>query len=161
MAPRLDYSSLLALAADGGERLRYLGEAGYLCLYRGELDQAQAIFEGLTDLVPLDPVGSLGLAEVHLAHDQPRKAEGAARKAAECPGNSAETMALAYELWGKALLFLDRSAEAEKVLARAIEVAPDSPAARSARELPQLFRDLREAIRKSGRNEPASGPENA
>lgn len=160
MVSKFDFSAQLELAADGGERLRYLGEAGYLCLYRGELDQAQAIFEGLTDLVPDDPVGHLGLCEVHLAHHDARKAETAARRAAEVAGNSAETMALAYELQGKALLSLDRVQDAERVLARAIEVAPDSPAARSARELPELYRHMKAVISGVERNDPPASGEN-
>lgn len=160
MASRINFSEALQLAADGGERLRFLGEAAYLCLYRGELDQAQAIFEGLTDLAPGDPVGHLGLAEVHLAHRAPRKAEAAARRAGEVAGNSADTMALAYELQGKALLFLDRTKEAEEVLQRAIEVAPDSPAADSARKLPELFSEMRAAISEAERNDTSGSQEN-
>lgn len=160
MAARTDFSALLELERDGGERLRFLGEAGYACLYRGELDPARTIFEGLTDLVPDDPVGHLGLAEVHLAQQAPRKAEKSARRATEVAGNSPETMALAYELCGKALLRLDKVREAEEVLARAIEVAPDSPAAASARALPELHREIRAANRETERNDTPADRDN-
>ena len=53
---KIDFAARLEMEREDRRVLRYLGEAGYLCLARLEIDQAERIFDGLTHLVPGDPV---------------------------------------------------------------------------------------------------------
>ena len=135
----LDYKALLDLKADDDAPLRFLGEAAYLYFYRGASDEALALFEALTVIVPDDPVGWLGQCEVALASGDARSAVQHAQKATRTANVDAPAMAFAYLLQGRAHLKAGQQAEAEKVLAQAAEVDPESDVGRTATELIQAL----------------------
>ena len=155
MVTRTNFADLLQLEARQYESLRFLGEAAYLCLYRGEAQRSTCLFEALTELAPGDPVGPLGLCELHMAAGRYREAERCALQATRATGIDAPTMAFAYLQRGLALMRAHKVEAAEASLREALEVDPGSDVGRSARE---LIEGLREAGDREAR---ASGQESS
>lgn len=138
---RQSFSKLLDLEANNFERLRFLGEAGYLWSDLGQLDKASEIFEAMKILAPHDPVSHLGLAGVHLARQQFRQAEVQAIKAARVASSSPSSLALAYNLRGDALVGLNKPAEAQKAWQKALRADPDGAGGTGATERIQIAED--------------------
>ena len=135
MPARTDYAALLELEQDDYALLRFLGEAAYLRMYRGETDAAQAIFEALVDLAPGDPTGNLGQAELLLQTGKARQAVEAARKARRTANADLGSVAFTHLIEAKANLMLDKKKEAREALERAVEVDPGGSVGETAREL--------------------------
>ena len=143
MSMRTNFAECMQLEEQGFENLRFLREAAYLWMYRGEAEKARTIFEALNELAPNSPVGMLGLCELQMAAGKYRDAERSARKATRAPGIDAQTMAFAYMQQGRALLRDQKFEKAWPVLARALEVDPGSDVGETARELIEALRSLR------------------
>lgn len=119
----------LRLAPVGDDRLRFLGEAGYLWLYLGELDQAEIVFKGLAALAPDDPVGLLGLAEAALRRGEFRDAERHIDRALLARQIEKRTMALAHVIRGRVLLGRNKPREACRAWDSATKLDPAAPEA--------------------------------
>jgi tetratricopeptide (TPR) repeat protein len=127
--------------------LQFLGEAGFLWSYLGRWTEAMEAFNALVALIPNDPTGHLGIAEVFLMQnkylDAQRSAEQAARVAITRPNNNAgdrATAARAYVVAGKALVHLGKPQEAKQTMTKAIELDPSGPSGRHAAEMIELGR---------------------
>jgi tetratricopeptide (TPR) repeat protein len=129
-------------AGVGSGLLQFLAESAYLWAYRGQYEKAIPIFEALTILAPSDPLGYLGIAEMHLSRGKFREADRAADQAARASRVDRRTMAFAYKLKGKALLQLNKPADAEKALRRAMEMDPSGDEGRAAATLLDLAASL-------------------
>ena len=124
MAAQNDFSDLLDLKAGDFRQLRFLGEAAYVLMYRGQSEEAASVFQALQAIAPNDPVGYLGLAEIHLLRDEYQEADRAARQAARVRNVNQYTMALAYSFMARAALDRHNLEAAEKAWRQAEHVDP-------------------------------------
>lgn len=122
--------------------LQFLGEVGFLWSYLGRWQEAADAFGALIALVPNDPTGYLGLAEVHLMQNQypqaQKQAEQAARAAITRPspnGIDRATAARAYIIAGKALLHMNKPQEAKQTFMKAMELDPNGVSGRHASDM--------------------------
>ena len=114
----------LKLKRDGDERLRLLAEVAQVWLENGQPLLAAGLYEALETLAPDAPVGPLGLAEIHLMHEQYAEARDAAARAIACKHNDALTLAFAHELRSAAHRGLGDEQQAAQDWQRARELAP-------------------------------------
>ena len=135
MDPKTDFAQLLELEKEDCKQLQFLGEAAYFWQYKGDSERAKILFEGLTELVPQNPVGHLGLAEVSLSEGAAAQAEKHARRALTAENTTPTEMGLALVLMAQAHLHRDQADKARAVLAESLELAPDGPSADEARAI--------------------------
>ena len=124
----------LGFDAEGGRPLRFLVEAGYALLERGDLLGAGEVFDGLKAVLPDDPAPWLGAAEVGLRGGWHRQAERDAQAALRRANASLDTAASALVILGDAATQAGHAARAAAYFQKAVSLAPDAPAAEVARQ---------------------------
>ena len=111
--------------------LRVMMEAGFVLREAGRLDDAEAVFRGIMELLPASEVPRVALGTVELQRGRFREAEVACEEALRVQPDSL----YARVHHAEALLFQQRRGEAEAELREIISSAPDSPHSRTARAL--------------------------
>ncbi len=114
----------LKLKREGDERLRLLAEVAQVWLESGQPLLAAGLYEVLELLAPEAPIGPLGLAEIHLMHEQFAEARDAAARAIDCKHSDALTLAFAHELRSAAYRRLGDETRAAEDWQRARALAP-------------------------------------
>jgi len=127
--------------ADDVRPLQLLGEAGYLWLYMGRWQEASDVFEALTKLVPADPIGHLGLAEVHLWRGElqqaTKRADTALKAAVDRLANDADktSAGMARIIGAQAMIQSGQVDQARAALKEAAELDPTGPAGHAAMQM--------------------------
>ena len=127
---------------DDTQALQLLGETGFLWSYLGRWQEAQCVFDALTRLIPNDPVGYLGLAEVSLMQNQYAEAHKHAQQASKAaitrpaPNDvDRATAARGYVISAKALMHQDDTKGAADAFMKAVELDPSGVSGQHAADM--------------------------
>jgi predicted Zn-dependent protease len=115
----------------GDEELRVVLEAGFVLREAGRLDEAEAVFRGVAELLPEADVPRVALGTVELQRGRFEEAQAACEEALRLRPESLYARVHRAE----ALMFRRRREEAEAELRGVIASEPDSPHSRTARAL--------------------------
>lgn len=132
--PSNSLASALGVDRDDHAPLRFLGETGFLCLYRRQWERADALFAGLRALVPEDPVGYLGGAELALAQGRSDDAVALTREQLSNARCDPEATAFVHTLRGRAREVQGDVKRALAAYETAIDIDARSQAAHAARD---------------------------
>lgn len=113
------------------EELRVILEAGFVLREAGRLEEAEAVFRGVVELLPESDVPRVALGTVALQRGRFAEAQLACEEALKL--KPASLYARVHH--AEALLFQRRRDEAEEELREVIAADPDSPHSRTARAL--------------------------
>lgn len=113
------------------EELRVIMESGFVLRDAGRFDDAEAIFNGIIELLPRSEVPRVALATVEIQRGRFAEALAACQEALRVQPRSL----YARVHHAEALLFQARRAEAETELREIIAADPQSPHSRTARSL--------------------------
>ncbi|HEX5709287.1 MAG TPA: tetratricopeptide repeat protein [Pyrinomonadaceae bacterium] len=111
--------------------LRVMMEAGFVLREAGKFDEAEALFRGVTELIPESDVPRVALGTVELQRGRFTEAQAACEEAIRLRPESLYARVHRAE----AMLFLRRREEAEAELREIASADPASPHSRTARAL--------------------------
>ncbi|MDQ3806358.1 MAG: tetratricopeptide repeat protein [Acidobacteriota bacterium] len=111
--------------------LRVMMESGFVLREAGKLDEAEALFRGVAELLPESDVPRVALGTIELQRGRFREAQAACEEALRVRPESL----YARVHHAEALMFQRRREEAEAELNEVIGSDPDSPHSRTARAL--------------------------
>jgi len=126
--------SALDFDRDGARQLQWLAESAHFALALGQLERAAAMFAGLQELVPYEPAGWLGMAEVALARHDLAAAAAAIDDALRCERCDAERMAWAFVLRARLAAAVGDAAAVAEAEETVLALQPDGPLAERIRQ---------------------------
>ena len=125
----------LDFARDGALQLQWLAESAHFALAIGQLERAAAMFASLQELVPYEPAGWLGAAEVALARNELAVAAAAIDDALRCERCDAERMAWAFVLRARVAAAVGDAAAVAEAEDTVLALQPDGALAARIRSM--------------------------
>lgn len=124
---------LMKLAEIGisDDELRVMMESGFVLREAGRLDDAEAVFNGVRELIPQSEVPLVALATIELQRGKPLEAVAIAERARKVNPESL----YARVHYAEALMFAGHRDEAERLLHEIVESNQSSPHSKTAERL--------------------------